>query len=49
LEGRSRGSRKGDRGFGGEIQRIIKVDRSGVSDGSGKFDTVVTSSAFVDA
>jgi hypothetical protein len=28
------------------IQRIVKVDRGGVPDGSGKLDTIVTNSAF---
>jgi hypothetical protein len=35
-------------GFGGEIQRIIQVDRSGVPDGSGRPDSLVTSPLFVD-
>jgi hypothetical protein len=30
------------------IQRIVKVDRSGVSDGSGKLDSLVTNPVFVD-
>ncbi|MGD2116443.1 MAG: tRNA (adenosine(37)-N6)-threonylcarbamoyltransferase complex ATPase subunit type 1 TsaE [Acidobacteriota bacterium] len=30
------------------IQRIVKVDRSGVFDGSGKLDSLVTKAAFVD-
>jgi hypothetical protein len=32
----------------GVIQRIVKVDRSGVFDGSGKLDSLVTNAAFVD-
>ncbi|MGD2114568.1 MAG: hypothetical protein PVG07_05940 [Acidobacteriota bacterium] len=30
------------------IQRILKIDRSGVFDGSGKPDSLVTTSALVD-
>jgi len=43
-----REGRKGDGGFGGEIQRIVKVDRSGVSDGLGKLDSFVTNWALVE-
>jgi hypothetical protein len=48
LEGRSRGPRKGDGELGGAIQRLVKIDRSGVSDGSGELDTGVTNPDFVD-
>jgi hypothetical protein len=36
------------RGGGGEIQRVVKVDRGGVPDGSGKLDTIVANSDVVD-
>jgi len=38
----------GGGGFGGEIQRIIQVDRSGDTDDSSKLDSLVTKSVFVD-
>jgi len=39
---------KGVGGFGGEIQRIIQIDRSGETDDSTKPDSIVTNSVPVD-